>query len=116
MENYLNIVHKALDDKFGEDIKIIDLRGVSAFTDYFVITNGNSAAQVRAIADEAAEKLAAAGLRMKSSEGHSGASWILLDFGDIIVHVFDKTSREYYNLERVWGDAPVVPMDTPGGN
>jgi len=110
MDNYLQIAYKALDDKFGEDIKIIDLRGVSTLTDYFVITNGSSQTQVKAIADEVSEKLAATGLRMKSSEGHSGGSWILLDFGDIIVHVFDKPSREFYNLERVWGDAPVVTI------
>ena len=114
MDNILQIVYKALDDKFGEDIKIIDLRGVSALTDYFVITNGNSETQVKAMADEVADKLAEAGLRMKSSEGYSGASWILLDFGDIIVHVFDKTNREFYNLERVWGDAPLKQVQLPG--
>ena len=110
MDDILQIAHKALDDKFGEDIKIIDLRGVSTLADYFIITNGNSDAQVKALADEVAEKLAKAGLVMKSSEGYSSASWILLDFGDIIVHVFDKASREFYNLERIWGDAQTVPV------
>ncbi|MCL2852928.1 MAG: ribosome silencing factor [Defluviitaleaceae bacterium] len=114
MDNILRIAYKALDDKFGEDIKIIDLRGVSTLADYFVITHGNSDAQVKALADEAADKLTEAGLRVKSTEGYSGAKWVLLDFGDIIVHIFDKTNREFYNLERIWGDAPVVAMETTG--
>ncbi|MCL2619074.1 MAG: ribosome silencing factor [Defluviitaleaceae bacterium] len=111
MENLLNVVYKALDDKFGEDIRIIDLRGISALTDYFVITNGSSETQVKAMADEVADKLTEAGLRMRSSEGYAGAKWILLDFNDIIIHIFDKTNREFYNLERVWGDAPTVQTD-----
>ena len=110
MENILKTAYKALDDKFGEDIKIFDLRGVSTLTDYFVITNGNSETQVKALADEAAAKLAEAGLRVRSTEGYSSGKWILLDFGDIIIHVFDKTNREFYNLERIWGDAAIVPI------
>jgi len=114
MNDILKIAYKALDDKFGEDIKIIDLRGVSTLTDYFIITNGNTESQVKAIADEVSDKLAAAGLRMKSSEGYSGGAWILLDYSDIIVHIFDKANREFYNLERIWGDAPVVSPETLG--
>ena len=114
MEDILKLAYKALDDKFGEDIKIIDLRGVSTLTDYFVITNGSSETQIKALADEAADKMAKAGLRVKSTEGYSGGKWILLDFGDIIVHIFDKANREFYNLERIWGDAPLVPMEALG--
>jgi len=111
MNSILQIAYKALDDKFGEDIKVIDLRGVSTLADYFIITNGNADSQVKAIADEVSDKLAEAGLRMRSSEGYTGGNWILLDYGDVIVHVFDKASREFYNLERIWGDAPVVPYE-----
>jgi len=112
MNSILQIAYKALDDKFGEDIKVIDLRGLSSLADYFIITNGNAESQVKAIADEVSDKLAEAGLRMKSSEGYGRGNWILLDYGDIIVHVFDKANREFYNLERVWGDAPLVPLET----
>ena len=111
MTNILRIAYKALDDKFGEDIKVIDLRGISTLADYFIITNGNTDSQVKAIADEVADKLAKAGLRTRSTEGYTGGTWILLDYGDIIIHVFDKVNREFYNLERIWGDAPIVPHE-----
>lgn len=98
------IAWQALSDKKGEDIKIIDITGVSVLADYFIIASGNSESQISALVDNVEEELHKAGYHLKQREGRSGASWILLDFGDIIVHVFDKENRLFYNLERIWKD------------
>ena len=98
------IAWQALSDKKGEDIKIIDITGVSVLADYFIIASGNSESQISALVDNVEEELHKAGYHLKQSEGSSGASWILLDFGDIIVHVFDKENRLFYDLERIWKD------------
>ena len=95
---------QALSDKKGEDIKIIDITGVSVLADYFIIASGNSESQISALVDNVEEELHKAGYHLKQREGRSGASWILLDFGDIIVHVFDKENRLFYDLERIWKD------------
>ena len=98
------IAWQALSDKKGEDIKIIDITGVSVLADYFIIASGNSESQISALVDNVEEELRKAGYHLKQREGRSGASWILLDFGDIIVHVFDKENRLFYDLERIWKD------------
>ena len=98
------IAWQALSDKKGEDIKIIDITGVSVLADYFIIASGNSESQISALVDNVEEELHKAGYHLKQREGRSGASWILLDFGDIIVHVFDKENRIFYDLERIWKD------------
>lgn len=98
------IAWQALSDKKGEDIKIIDITGVSMLADYFIIASGNSESQISALVDNVEEELHKAGYHLKQREGRSGASWILLDFGDIIVHVFDKENRLFYDLERIWKD------------
>ena len=112
----LKTLCKALDDKFGKDIVVLDIRGISIMADFFVIATGNNPNQVKAMSDEAAHKLSDIGVKMRHSEGYQTASWILLDFGSIIVHIFDKESRAFYNLERVWADAPQVRLDGPGPN
>ncbi len=99
-----HIAWQALSDKKGEDIKIIDITGVSVLADYFIIASGNSESQISALVDNVEEELHKAGYHLKQREGRSGASWILLDFGDIIVHVFDKENRLFYDLERIWKD------------
>ena len=98
------IAWQALSDKKGEDIKIIDITGVSVLSDYFIIPSGNCESQISALVDNVEEELHKAGYHLKQREGRSGASWILLDFGDIIVHVFDKENRLFYDLERIWKD------------
>ena len=98
------IAWQALSDKKGEDIKIIDITGVSVLADYFIIASGNSESQISALVDNVEEELHKAGYHLKQREGRSGASWILLDFGDIIVHVFDRENRLFYDLERIWKD------------
>lgn len=103
-----NIVKEALEDKKAEDIKILDLTGLSNITDYFVIASGNNVNQLRAMADSVEEKLFKADYKLHHSEGYQGGSWVLLDYGNIIVHLFNKEEREFYSLERVWSDAKEV--------
>ena len=102
-------LRKALDDKFGEDIVVMDLRGISSVADYFVIATGTSQPQLSALAETAEETLKAQGLTLSHTEGVQAGNWVLLDFGAVIVHLFDKENRQFYNLERVWGDARVAP-------
>ena len=105
------IAYDALSDKKGEDIKIIDITGVSVLADYFIIANGSSDSQVSALVDNVEEELHKAGYPLKQREGRSGSSWILLDFGDIIVHVFDKENRLFYDLERIWKDGRDITLE-----
>ena len=98
------IAYRALSEKKGEDIKIIDISGISVLADYFLIANGSNANQVSALVDSVEEELHKAGVHLKQREGQGGGSWVLLDFGDIIVHVFDKENRLFYDLERIWKD------------
>ena len=104
------IAYRALEDKKGQDIKVIDISGISVIGDYFVITNGNSDSQVHALVDNVEEKMHEAGYSLKQQEGSGNGSWTLLDYGDIIVHVFDKENRSFYNLERIWSDGREVDM------
>lgn len=99
---------KALDEKKGEDIKVIDIAGISVLADYFIIANGSNESQVKALVDNVEECLHKAGFVLKQREGYGTASWVLLDFGDIIVHIFDKENRLFYNLERIWRDGVEV--------
>ena len=85
---------------------VLDLRGLCTFTDHFMIASASSARQVRAIAERVEEELAKAKVRMSHREGVSEAQWILLDYHDVVIHIFDDRTREFYNLERLWADAP----------
>ena len=105
------IAYNALSDKKGEDIKIIDITGISVLADYFIIANGNSDSQVNALVDNVEEELHKAGYPLRQREAQASGSWVLLDFGDIIVHVFDKENRLFYDLERIWKDGKNVEID-----
>ena len=98
----------ALDDRKGEDIRVIDISEISTLADYFIIAAGTNYNQVQALADNVQEKLGKAGYMTKSVEGYESANWILLDFGDIIVHVFDSENRLFYDLERIWRDGKLI--------
>jgi ribosome-associated protein len=98
----------ALEDRKGEDIKVLDISSISTLGDYFIIAAGTNRNQVQALADNVQEKLGREGFFTKNVEGYDGANWILLDFGDIIVHVFDSENRIFYDLERIWRDGKVV--------
>ena len=98
------VAYQALDEKKGEDIRVIDISGISVIGDYFVITNGTSDSQVRALVENVEEKMHKAGYAAKETEGHRSGAWVLIDFGDVIVHIFDRENRQFYNLERIWND------------
>lgn len=95
-------------DKKGEELVVLDLRKIASFTDYFIILNGNSSRQNKAIYESIEEELKKKNIRPLSVEGKERAEWILLDYGSFIVHVFSRDAREYYSLEKLWGDAPRI--------
>jgi len=107
----VNALREALDAKFGQDIVVMDLRGVSTIADYFVIATGNSQPQLAALADTTEETMKNEGLQLSHTEGINAGAWVVLDFGSVIVHLFDKENRTFYNLERVWGDARVTQKE-----
>lgn len=94
----------ALEDKKAEDISIIDISGITVLADYFLIASGGNRNQVQALTDNVEEKLGRAGVSPRQIEGYDTANWILMDYGDIIVHVFDRENRLFYDLERIWRD------------
>ncbi len=100
--------YMALDEKKAEDIKIIDISQISALADYFVIANGGSISQVQALVDNVDEKMEKAGYRVKRIEGNKSSTWVLLDYGDAVVHIFDREDRLFYDLERIWTDGKEV--------
>lgn len=100
----------ALEDKKGEDITVIDISEVSVIADCFIIAGGSNKSQIQAMSDSVEEKLGRAGMPLKQSEGYGSANWILLDFGDIIVHIFDNENRLFYDLERIWSDGRKIDL------
>jgi len=92
--------------KKAEDVVVLDLREISSFTDYFIITHGNSPRQNRAVYESVEQELKKEKVTFLSVEGREHAEWILMDYGSFIVHIFSKASRDYYSLEKLWGDAP----------
>lgn len=111
MMEALKAAYKAVDDKMGEDIMVLDIHEVSLIADYFIIASANNPNQLKAIADNVQEKLAEQGISQKSIEGVQSARWILMDFGHIIVQLFCKEEREYYRLERLWSDGKLIPAE-----
>ena len=105
------LVCRALDEKKGRDIKVIDIHDVSVIADYFVIASGSNQNQVHAMVDNVEEQLGRAGFEPKQVEGVRNSSWILMDYGDVIVHVFDEENRLFYDLERIWRDGKTLDME-----
>lgn len=106
----ISLACDAAEGKKAKDIKVLDIRGISPITDYFVICSGSSTIQVKAIADEVEDKLTEAGYSLYHKEGYNAGRWILLDFGNVIVHVFHQEDRDFYSLERLWADAEVINL------
>ncbi len=100
----------ALEDKKAEDITVIDISGVSVLADYFIIASGSNRSQIQALADNVEEQLGKKGTFVKQVEGYDTANWVLMDFGDIIVHIFDRENRLFYDLERIWRDGKTVDL------
>ena len=99
---------EALEEKKGEDVKIIDIEGVSVIADYFVLASASNANQTQALVDNVEEKLFKAGYECHQKEGSMSSTWVLMDYGDVIVHVFSKEDRLFYDLERIWRDGKIV--------
>lgn len=104
------IAFHALEEKKAEDVKIIEIGDISIIADYFIIAHGNSPAQVDAMVDEVEDKLAEAGYHPKRIEGIKSSGWVLMDYGDVVVHIFSKEDRLFYDLERIWRDGRLVEI------
>lgn len=102
------IAYEALDSKKGEDIKILEIGTISVLADYFIIASGDNTLQIQAMVNEVQDRLGKEGFSMKRLEGTKGSSWMLLDYGDLVVHVFNKEDRLFYDLERIWSDGTLV--------
>ncbi len=107
-----NIV-KYVDDKKAQNITVLDIGSLTTLCDYFIICEGGSSTQVKAIADEVEEKLSEQGVQVNGIEGFSSADWILMDYGDAVLHVFTPQSREFFNIENLWSDG--IPVDVAIG-
>jgi len=107
-EQILELVVKTLDSKKGDNIKVIKISDISTIANYFVLAAGTSSTQVRALADETEYKLKQAGIVPKRVEGERGSNWIVLDYIDVVVHIFYKETREFYNLEHLWQDGEEI--------
>jgi ribosome-associated protein len=102
------------DDSKANEIVVLELAAVTDMTDYFVIASGTSDTHVRSVAEHVIETMAAEGTRLIAADGLTQGRWVVLDFGDFVVHVFHPTLRSYYQLERLWGDAPVLALNRQG--
>jgi len=107
-EQIVAIAYDALDEKKAVDITVMDIHEISPIADYFIITNGENVNQVQALVDNVQEKLGRAGFECKSVEGSRGSSWILLDYVDVVIHIFSSDDRRFFNLERIWRDGKVL--------
>lgn len=108
--NMAKLAIEALEDKKAEDIRVLDISDVSVIADLFIIAGGSNKNQVQALCDNVTEKLGRAGFPENHIEGYETANWILLDFGDIIVHIFDNENRTLYDLERIWRDGKTIEL------
>ena len=100
----------ALEDKKAVNIQVIDISSVSILGDYFIIANGTNRNQIQALSDNVEESLGRAGFNPKQIEGYNTANWVLLDYRDVIIHIFDPDSRSYYDLERIWRDGKLIDI------
>ena len=109
----LTVVALAADSKQGEDLVALDVSGPLPLTDIFFLATGRNERNVQAIAGEIEDKMIEAGVKTLRREGRSEGRWILLDFGDIVAHIFHEEDRMYYSLERLWKDSPAIPLELP---
>ncbi|MBO8136745.1 MAG: ribosome silencing factor [Desulfotomaculum sp.] len=114
IQQMVDVIYGAAEEKKARDIVVLDIGDVSVICDYFVICSGSTNTQVKAIAENVEKKMEECGHQPKRREGMREGNWILLDYGDVVVHIFREEERHFYNLERLWGDAEVV--QTSAGN
>lgn len=112
-EQFARKISNLIFTKKGYDVLIINLQNIAAFADYFVICSADSDVQVKAIADQVDKSLSEEGIKCWHREGYKALTWVLLDYVDVVVHIFKKEAREYYNLEKLWGDAPLIKLKDP---
>lgn len=108
---YCKIAVAALEDRKAEDVKIIDIREISPIADFFIIADGTNQNQIQAMRDAVDEVLYKAGLKVKQIEGNQNSTWILMDYGDVIVHIFSREDRLFYDLERIWRDGKEIAVE-----
>ncbi len=106
-----SLAYRALENKKADDIKIIDIENISTLADYFIIASGKNHNQVQAMADAVDETLGKAGYVPKQTEGYRSANWILQDYGDVVIHIFDTENRLFYDLERIWRDGSSTTIE-----
>lgn len=117
MENskkMVKLAFEALEEKKGEDIQVIEIKDISVIADYFIIANGANSQQVDALVDSVKDKLGRSSYEPLRVEGIKSAGWILMDYGDVVVHVFSKEDRLFYNLERIWRDGKTITKEQLG--
>ena len=110
-EAVARLAARAALDKRAVDLVVLDLQGMSSLADFFLVCTGRSIAQMDTIAEAIAVTLRAEGIRVRHREGTAESGWLLLDYGDVVVHVFGEEARAFYGLERLWGDAPVLSVE-----
>lgn len=103
---------EALEDKKAVDVRILDIGRISTLADYFIIASGTNRNQVQAMADNIEESLGKAGYHAKQTEGYQNANWILIDYGDVVIHLFDEENRLFYDLERIWRDGQEIKKES----
>ncbi len=106
-----SLAYHALEEKKAENITMIDIEKISTLADYFIIASGKNRNQIQAMADEVDEVLGRAGYEVKHTEGYQTANWILLDYGDLVIHIFDSQNRLFYDLDRIWRDGKAVSIE-----
>ena len=112
VEQMVKHIHHAIEDKLGKDTIVLNIGKITTLADYFIITSGGSPRQIKAIADSVEDEMTKYDIEPRGKEGMDTQEWILLDYGDIMVHVFSEENRDFYNLEKLWRDAPIVDVDT----
>ena len=112
-KNFADKIASLIFNKKGYDVKILDLRKLTAFADFFVICSADSDTQVKAVADEIDKELRDEGIKYWHKEGYKSLTWVLIDYVDVVVHIFKKDAREFYKLEKLWGDAPIEDVQDP---
>lgn len=105
-----SLAYHALEEKKADNITLIDIEQISTLADYFIIASGSNRNQIQAMADEVDEVLSRAGYEIRHKEGYQTANWVLLDYGDLVIHIFDTQNRLFYDLDRIWRDGKAVSI------
>lgn len=111
LDTIIYYINNAINKKSGEDVVVLDIKKVSPISDYFIIASGTSTRQVKAIVDQVEDELSKHNMDLLRREGYESGRWVLLDYGDIVIHIFNEEDRQFYNLEGIWKDANKIHID-----